>query len=204
MNHSVIGDCILGRTDLVETSAYPNPSLFDTDNPAVCSGQITAWNVCYYDNPRSFTQLNTLQISLQIWRFDEPIRNGVRVDEHVETVTIPETPENFQCIELSPDEYMNISAGDFVGVLLVTDAVLPVIGNTLNDSTASLLYSVFNWTELDTTQIAMVLGKVLHITADIGKEKIRSVFIVTVLAYRHVGVNSTRQEEKIFKMNQMV
>ena len=133
------------RTDLVETSAYPNPGLFiDTDNPAVCSGQITAWNVCYYNNPRSFTQLNTLQISLQIWRFDEPIRNSVRVDEHVETVTIPETPENFQCItaELSPDEYMNVSTGDLVGVLLVMDAVLPVVGNTLNDSTASLLYSV--------------------------------------------------------------
>ena len=126
---SVNGDCTLGRTDLEETSTNPIPGLYiDTNNPAVCSGQITAWNLCYY-NPRLFIQspISTLQISLQIWRFDEP-RNGVRVGAHVETVTIPQTPDTFQCItiELSPDEYMDVSAGDFMRVFLNRDNVLPV------------------------------------------------------------------------------
>ena len=169
---NVNGDCILGRTDLIETSANPNPGLYiDIGNPALCSGQITAWNLCYYNpRPSILPSVSTLQISLQIWRFDGP-QNGVRVGTHVETVTIPETPESFQCIkiELSPDEYMNVSAGDFIGVLMNRDAVLPVVGN-IEDST--LLFSPANLfvpTELNMDNIQTRSRNALHVTAEIGK-----------------------------------
>ena len=135
---AVNGDCTLGRTDLEETTSNPTTGLYiDIDNPAVCSGQITAWNLCYY-NPRPFIiqpSVSTVQISLQIWKLDEQ-QNGVRVGtwcKRGNSITIPQAPENFQCItiELSPEDYMNVSVGarDFIGVCTNLDAVLPVVGN---------------------------------------------------------------------------
>ena len=165
----------MGRTDLVKTSPNPTPGLFiDTGNPALCSGQITAWNLCYY-NPRPYIprELNSLQISLQVWRFDELVQNGVRVGKRVETVAIPETPTSFQCItiELSPNDYMNVSAGDFMGVVLNRDAVLPVVGNTaLRTSLLFYIPSLLPITEVVTPNYSALLSSnVLHVTAEIGE-----------------------------------
>ena len=158
----------------METTANPNPGLYiDIENPAVCSGQITAWNLCYY-NPRVFIQasVSTLQISLEVWRFDEQ-RNGVLVGRHMETVAIPVSPENFQCIKikLSPDEYMDVSAGDVIGVPLMNrDAVLPVVGNIENSTLLFSQVSLPVLNELDMDSIETRSSNALHVTADIGKK----------------------------------
>ena len=170
---NVNGNCTLGRTDLEETTSNPTAGLYiDIDNPAVCSGQITAWNLCYYNPRPSIIQpsVSTVQISLQIWRLNEP-QNGAQVGAHVETVTIPQAPESFQCItiELSPEDYMNVSVGDFIGVCTNIDAVLPVVGNiegsTLLFSPAGLLMP--NEVDMDNTIILSSVG--LFVTAEIGK-----------------------------------
>ena len=167
----VNGDCTLGRTqDLVEnTVGFLNPGLIiDIDNPAACSGQITAWNVCYY-NPRLFTLLNTLPISLQIWRSNTPTR-GVRVSAIVRTLTIPTSPPSFRCItiQLSPNDYMDVRAGDVIGVVRTTDldAVLPVVGNS---NGVRLLFSQSAVASVNTGTLTVLNNMALHVTAEIGK-----------------------------------
>ena len=155
----------------METSTNPNPGLYiNIDNRAVCSGQITAWNLCYY-NPRPFTHLNNLPISLQIWRFDTGIQNGVRVGVYVETVTIPASPVNYQCItiELNPEDYMDVSAGDFIGVFTNRDGVLPVVGNF--GALTGLLFVRSEVTTVNrrSSEVSLLSTNALHVTAEISK-----------------------------------
>lgn len=58
-------------------------------------------------------------------------RRGIRVGVNTRTVTIPPVPETFQCINIQVDEddYINVTSGDFLGIVTTRDAVLPVVGN---------------------------------------------------------------------------
>ena len=164
----VNGGCTLGRTGVQNTVGFLNPGLYiDIDNPAVCSGQITAWNVCYY-NPRLFSHLNTLPISLQIWR------NGVRVGAYVESVTIPASPPSFRCItiQLSPNEYMDVRVGDVIGVVMNANEVLPVVGNS---NGVRLLFSQSAPASVNTGTLTVLNNMVLHVTAVIGKSVSESI-----------------------------
>ena len=159
------------------TVGFLNPGLIiDIDNPAVCSGQITAWNVCYY-NPRLFTLLNTLPISLQIWRFNTPTQ-GVRVSAIARTLTIPTSPLSFQCItiQLSPNDYMDVIAGDVIGVVRTVNEVLPVVGNS---NGVRLLFSQSAPASVNT--LTVLNDRALHVTAEIGK----SVSLYVALEYIH-------------------
>ena len=167
----VNGDCTLGRTqDLVgNTIGFLEPGLYiHIDNPAACSGQITAWNVSYY-NPRPFTHLNNLPISLQIWRFNTPMQ-GVRVGAIARTVTIPTSPLSFQCItiQLSPNDYMDVIAGDVIGVVTTRDAVLPVVGNS-NGVRLLFSQSAAANVHVNTGNLTPLNNMALHVTAEIGK-----------------------------------
>ena len=167
----VNGDCTLGRTqDLMgNTVGYLNPGLIiDRNNPAACSGQITAWNVCYY-NPRSFIlpSVSSLPISLQIWRFNTPPR-GVRVGAYARTLAIPASPPSFRCItiQLSPNDYMDVIAGDVIGVVTTATAVLPVVGNS---NGVRLLISQSAPASVNTGTLTVLNNMALHVTAEIGK-----------------------------------
>ena len=174
------GDCILGRSDIEETSANPNPGIYiDISNPASCSGQITQWNLCYY-NPRLFSNFgNNLQIDLQVWRFDSQVQRGTLVDIHVATMSIPQQPEDFQCtsIELSQDDYMDIRAGDFLGVRLTFNFVLPVVNNYGQSNLPAPMIVFVPSTLLAVTEInrqndpgvVLVTSNGIHVTANIGK-----------------------------------
>jgi hypothetical protein len=158
---------------LPETSPNPTPGLFiDVDNPATCSGVIREWNICYY-NPRNFNTRDNLQISLQVWRFEAGFRNGDagnRVARQVTTVNIPEDPENFQCITIPQDVFMNITEGDMIGVSLSLNAVLPVVANSQDGS--RLLFFQASLVQLSTVSIqgnAFLSNQMLHVSAEIGE-----------------------------------
>ena len=94
-------------------------------------------------------------------------------------MTVPEEPETFQCITipLGQDEYMNITEGDVIGVLLMMDAVLPVVaavnqqvqgGETL----PRLLFFQANLTMVTFQANNFIFPQVLHVTAEIGERMI--------------------------------
>ena len=175
---SVHGDCTVGRSDQGPISPKPSPGLYiDRLHPASCSGQITQWNFCYF-NPRNFHDRDRVQIHFQVWRFNSPQR-GVQVADHVVTINIPEEPEEFQCetITLDQDSYMNITEGDYLGVQLLFNRVLPVVGSSRGrtDTVFSPFDSIIP-TEVNVKEVGTVIlsNNVLHVNATIGKKKIQS------------------------------
>ena len=94
------------------------------------------------------------------------------------TVTIPEQPEDFQCIPpimLGPGQTMNITAGDFLGVRLLRDAVLPVVGNYHQPSPPSMIEflqtSATVRTRIDrrAPDVSLIQNHAIHATATIGE-----------------------------------
>lgn len=168
----------------METSKNPNPGLYiDLDNPAPCSGQITQWNLCYYD-PTPLHSENTVVIGLQVWRFDQLRQNGNLMGENVEEVLIPPNPTSFKCLLIAVDRerMVNVSAGDFLGVTLRQNSVLPVVANAppgsegIGGRQPSLLFlqpSIFTIEQVDLSSQdsdhTILSNNVMHLTADIGK-----------------------------------
>ena len=92
-------------------------------------------------------------------------------------MTVPEEPETFQCITipLGQDEYMNITEGDVIGVLLTMDAVLPVVANfNQQDGRPAPRLLFFQSNLVALTMVAFrsnnfISNQVLHVTAEIGE-----------------------------------
>ena len=157
-------------------SPNPTPGLYiDRLHPASCSGQITQWNFCYF-NPQNFHDRDRVQIHLQVWRFNSPQR-GVQVADHVVTINIPEEPEEFQCetITLDQDSYMNITEGDYLGVQLLFNRVLPVVGNSQEQTnTVFRPFNSFLPTIVDVRAPGTIIlsSNVLHVNAIVGKKHV--------------------------------
>ena len=182
-------------------SPNPTPGLYiDRLHPASCSGQITQWNFCYF-NPQNFHDRDRVQIHLQVWRFNSPQR-GVQVADHVVTINIPEEPEEFQCetITLDQDSYMNITEGDYLGVQLLFNRVLPVVGDS-QEQMDTLVFRPLSFdlpTIVDVQEPGTVIlsSNVLHVNATIGKgknsrrgkERIRDL-LFTFYFYLYTGTN---------------
>jgi len=137
---AAVGGCTFGRTGLQPTSTNPRPGLLiDLETPAPCSGQIVKWNLCYYN----YNLQSSLPISLHVWRLDEEQKTGVRVAAFSTSVAIQLPASDFQCVSipLSEAEYMNVTAGDFLGVRLTTDKLLPVVADAnIQGQTPQLLF----------------------------------------------------------------
>ena len=155
------------------TESRPLPGLYiDISNAASCTGFIRQWNVCHY-NPRFFSRADNTQIQLQVWRFDQARRNGILVDSNVATVIIPQQPPDFQCvdIEISQDQFINVTAGDFLGVELSRD-VLPVVSNYRQPGPSpTLIFTpnrVFSITMVtrNTSGVVDLTTNAIHVTAE--------------------------------------
>ena len=123
---------MLGKSDQVETNPCLDPGLYiDMDQPLSCSGQITSWDLCYY-SPNIVFYGTSVPVELQVWRFDDALAQAEKVVGYRYNVSIPQLPPRFQCIsiELNRDEYMNVMAGDLVGVWLYQNTFIPVVKHT--------------------------------------------------------------------------
>lgn len=130
----VRADCMFGRNDQEETTSFFGSGLFiDLDQPAPCSGLITQWDLCYYRPIVSFHG-GSIPIELQVWRFDDTLSGGQKVVGYEADVDIPENPLRFQCIsiEVPPEDRLNITEGDFLGVWMFHNATLPVVKYTFD------------------------------------------------------------------------
>ncbi len=175
---AVSGDCTLGRSDIVQTTPNPNPGLYiDISNPALCSGYIRRWNICYY-SPRVVNFLSNLQIGLQVWRFDQARQNGVLIANYPVTITVPEPPPEFRCVrvEVNQEQFINVTAGDFLGVVLFQNAVLPVVNNYQQPGpaptiifTPNTLFAITEIRRQGTPGVVDIINNGIHVTADIGE-----------------------------------
>lgn len=168
----VRGTCTLGR-EWPRNTANPNAGTYiDISNPAACSGQIAEFQLCFY-NPRNFHPgADVLPITLQVWRFDDEFVNGILEAERMEDIIIPQTPENFQCIPVPLNQPIQITQGDLLGVQLLENMVLPVIGNVDQVFGPRILFiepseSPTTINRLTLPVDALFNGNGIHITAEI-------------------------------------
>lgn len=161
----------------MENTPNPAPSglYVDLENSASCSGQIVKWNLCYY-NPRHFnSMLDSYQIGLHVWRFDQQQQNGgLRlVGINTVTVNIPQQLHDFQCVSIGvlEGDYINVTTGDVLGITLFSNDLLPVLANDLGVPEPQIRYfmgGVFPPVDLNIQDSAIVSDNFIHVTAEIG------------------------------------
>lgn len=176
---NVSANCTLGRTDREETTSCPDAGLYiDMDQPASCSGQVTHWDLCYY-SPNSVFYGSSLPIELQVWRFNDVLTEGVKVASYEPSINIPSFPERFQCISigLNQDDYMDVTAGDFLGVWLYPNLFLPMVKRTLDFrhllfappvTFNDVVPSVVRFPTASNEQYFSAEGVAMHLTANIA------------------------------------
>ena len=170
--------CTLGSPDLQQSSVNPTPGLFiQQEGRAPCSGEITQWAICYY-NPETFTTRKTFQILLELWR-NEEIRFFHHVGSNSVTITVPNQPEAFQCVNVTIDQEDRISVlqNDSVGVYLASTSNLPVVTSNSGSSDSRVYFvqvsaippssvAIFGDGAPMATQLP---SHAIHVTATIGK-----------------------------------
>jgi hypothetical protein len=159
-----------------ETSSNTIPGVYlDTSNPAVCGGQLIDWSICYYRFP--FSGLRTYQVELQVWRVNSDGSYTLK-SASTETVRIRFNDlSSFNCINfaLTENEYIQVERGDILGMYLPghsqDDTALTVIGSGTDQEVLeyALPMPASGATPLQLTQIS---GVRMHISANIGKQKI--------------------------------
>ncbi len=165
--------CTLGRPDLEVTSPnLTSGTYIDMTSPTSCGGQIKQWDYCYY-NPRDF-DINTSDflVNFQVWRLSSA-RSGVVIGESVKFINIPPPTEGFLCnsIILSPDRYINVTEGDYLGIRISRNT-FPVVANSIIPGSQLLFIpaSLLIPKVIDsTTDVQIRISTVLHVTAEIGK-----------------------------------
>ena len=118
-------------------------------------------------------------MELQVWRFNEALTQGEKVVGYVANVDIPQVPQRFQCIniELSQDEYMDVNAGDYLGVWMFPNNFLPVVKQTLDfrhllyatpETFNGMVPSVVRFPTSPLEYIVSAEAIAIHLTADIA------------------------------------
>jgi hypothetical protein len=140
----------------------------DTANTAACNGNITSWHYCYY--PPAARQ--TLTMTVAAWRLEGGTYRLIKGTSRNITLSFIATLAIIFCMEetVDPVDYVLITEGDVIGVVLPNTNPLPVVGSNTssassmkkhlhNAATADLLVSEF--TEIPDTA--------LHVYANLGK-----------------------------------
>ncbi len=162
-----------------QSSVNPTPGLFiQQEGRAPCSGEITQWTVCYY-NPETITTRKTFQILLEAWRNVEGVRLFNNVGTNVVEITVPDQPQDFQCVNVTIDKEDRISVlqDDFVGVYLSASSNLPVVTSNSGSSNSRVFFvqvsvipptlvAAFGDGAVRATQLS---AHAIHVSATIGK-----------------------------------
>ena len=96
------------------------------------------------------------------------------MDSNVAVISIPQEPPNFRCVpvEISQDKFINVTAGDFLGVVLFRADVLPVVNNYRQDGNApTLIYTPTSVTTIVRQGSGTVdlTSNAIHVTAAISE-----------------------------------
>jgi len=108
-----------------------------------------------------------------VWRINEERDSAFQVGRYLATLDIPRNPSTFQCedLEMSKDDYINVTEGDFVGVTQFEDGVLPVVGNHIVQAGPQLLFRQFEAAVLNISsqRPSTRSSNAIHVLAHIGK-----------------------------------
>ena len=166
--------CTIGDAVEPTQSADVSGQFVNLNDPATCSGNLTAWHFCYYrssiDNDSSIYQLY-----FKVWR-------NVQGNSYalVSTIKIQDSPvlnsENVICmyVPLPVDQYVPVERGDVIAVYtpftLPTVSVLamqPAVTQELYQDTRGI--SAFDATRFSRSDLRPENMYGLHLQADISK-----------------------------------
>ncbi len=166
--------CIVGDTVEATESFITNGQYVNLNEPASCSGNLTAWHFCYYRDSIDTTS-TIYTIFLRVWRKVQGSRYSL-----VSTAEVRGTPNqnagDIICVNatLTEDQYVSVEQGDVIAVylpftiptvsLLASGPAVPQeLHQDMRGSTA------FSATELRRSDLTAVTIYGLHLQADIGK-----------------------------------
>ena len=166
-------NCTLGsENSMEETSSNTVPGIYlDTNNPAVCGGQLTDWRLCYYRLPSG---QRTYRVELQVWSVNS---DGTYTLKGVSSETVSRSSDrsSFNCrsFALAENEYIQVEGGYLLGVYLSErsqdNTALTVIGSgTEQDVLKHALPMPASGTAAS-LQLTEISGVRMHISANIGK-----------------------------------
>ena len=178
------GMCTFGDSveDQTTSSSPRSGTLFlDIDNPSPCSGSITSWHFCHYEQSEPQDRIYTALV--QIWRPQEEMKY-MKVSETSLSETIARRSSGFECVNVTEQTSIPVSEGDILAVYIPGSRGLRMVSENLSNN--RLFYiepgsDVSQVTEVMITEGQMLDNHELHLTAEIGK----IFFIAQVLTYLH-------------------
>ena len=142
----------------------------NTMDTAMCSDHITSWHYCYYPSAASVGQTYTMTVAA--WRLDAGIYRLIQGTSRTITLTPIETKAKIFCKEeaLDPVNYVLVSEGDVIGVVLPSTNPIPVVSSNAG-SGFSLRRHPQNTgpTDLMGSEFAEILNSTLHLYVELGK-----------------------------------
>ena len=194
--------CTIGDAVQPTRSADIRGQLVNLNNPATCSGNLTAWHFCYYrssiDNDSS-----TYQIYFNVWRNVQG--NSYELVSRIQIQGSPDlNAGNVICVDanLSEDQYVPVEQGDVIAVYtpftLPTVSVLalqPAVPQELFQDTRGV--SAFSANQFSRNDLRPENMYGLHLQADISKYvAIHDSF--WLFLYRQVSETQSNTINKVF------
>ena len=144
----------------------------NTQYPVMCDDDgnfITKWHFCYYT--QSLTTGSLLSMTLTMWSSYESSYEFHSRRSRISIVHNHTLAKVF-CVEhsLSREDYLPVSRGDIVGVVLPSDSPIPVIGSGETDF---LIYRSEQNLESIMCNSLTTTSAIMHVEAVIGKVNLR-------------------------------
>ena len=142
----------------------------NTMDTAMCSDHIISWHYCYYPSAAPVGQTYTMTVAA--WRLDAGMYRLIQGTSRTITLTPIETKAKIFCKEeaLDPVDYVLVSEGDVIGVVLPNTNPIPVVSSNAG-SGSSLRRHLQNTspTDLMGSEFTDMPNLALHVYAKLGK-----------------------------------
>ena len=169
---AVSGQCMIGNEVQPTEAITTNGQYVNLNNPATCSGNLTAWHFCYY---RSSIDTGSLMYSiyLRVWRNVQG--NTYNLISNAEVRGSPNlNAGDVICIDalIAEDQYVQVEQGDVIAVYMpftiptVSILASAVVQELHQDMRGSVAFSA---TQFNRNDLRIVNTYGLHLQADICK-----------------------------------
>ena len=170
---AVAASCRAGNnpTPSDSVTTHTSGTYLNTQYPVTCGNHITKWHYCYHTE--AATPGATLSITVAVWSLDTATNTYIVSPSSIRNITLQpiQTLAKIFCVEesLNETEYVVVSTGDLIGVVLPSNNVIPVISS----NSESAISMKFSQSEVPLSFLKLELlnstGIALHLYASIGK-----------------------------------
>ncbi len=117
-------------------SGSASGTYLDTTNAAMCSDHITSWHYCYYPSAAPAGQTYTMTVAA--WRLEAGTYLLIQGTNRTISLDPIDTKAKIFCVEetLVPGDYVSVSQGDFIGVVLPSTNPIPVVSTDAGSSSS--------------------------------------------------------------------